>query len=177
MRKVGGDLAKGPGHGSPPITTIRRIAGSVGCDASNYRSDRNPLVRHCCQLPDLGAEAIRSPYRARAALLRPRHSAEGGGTGSRVTGPEVRMMEEQARARRTPFTGRDGRAVIVRVVMPARPPCIVARDSQARARRRSRRGAGGADGSATPIESFSGNRARLDYQDSLRALLDPCVER
>ncbi len=33
-----------------------------------------------------------------------------------------------------------------------------------------------AAGSATPIESFSGNRARLDYRDSLRALLDPSVE-
>jgi hypothetical protein len=31
------------------------------------------------------------------------------------------MMEEQARARRTPFTGRDGRAVIVRVVMRRGP--------------------------------------------------------
>jgi hypothetical protein len=29
-------------------------------------------------------------------------------------------------------------------------------------------------GSAIVIESFSGNLARLDSQDSLRALLDPC---
>jgi hypothetical protein len=38
------------------------------------------------------------------------------------------MDQSQARERRTPFPGRDGRAVIVRVIMPARPACAQARD-------------------------------------------------
>jgi hypothetical protein len=38
------------------------------------------------------------------------------------------MNRLQARERRTPLPGRDGRAVIVRIVMPALLPCAAARD-------------------------------------------------